>query len=112
MTPSEQAAFYRIWGNVNRPERGCWTWRGKSRGVNGGYHQVNVGYHPETGHNILKIASRFVYEGMYGEQLPRSMVVTQLCGNRDCIKPGHLVGTTRPRLHQMKDSKRRLKVVR
>lgn len=107
MTSYEQAAFSRIWGNVHRPERGCWTFRQKAY-----IHQVNVGQDPVTGEMRHQQAHRFVFTVMYGGPLPRGMVVTQLCGNRDCIKPGHLVGTTRPLLAQMKDSKRRLKVVR
>jgi hypothetical protein len=119
MTSYEQEAFSRIWGNVNRPERGCWRWRGKSRGVAGGYHQVNVGYHPETGNNILKIASRFVYEVMYGGPLPKGMQVAHLCDTTDCIKPTHLVMATQAQNERMKDPRRRaedrrrtLKVVR
>lgn len=107
MTTSEQAAFYRVWGNVYRPERGCWTWRGKGKGIAGGYHQIRVGTHPVSGNAVLKVASRFVFEVMYGGPLPKGMEVGHLCHNAGCIKPSHLAGMTRVQNERMKDPHRR-----
>ena len=56
MATTQELAFYEVWGKVHRPERGCWTWRSKSKGVAGGYHQVTIGYHAVTGNNVLKVA--------------------------------------------------------
>ena len=106
MANSRDDAFYQIWGKVHRPERGCWTWRSKARGVRGGYHQVQVGYHPETGNGINIVASRFVFEVMYGSALPEGMEVGHLCNNAGCIKPTHLAGMTKAQNERMKDPDR------
>ena len=87
-------AFYRLWYKVNRPEYGCWPWRGPSLGVSGGYHLVAIGTNPETGKPTNKIASRLVFEVMYGGPLPEGMEVGHLCGNPNCVKPTHLAGMT------------------
>lgn len=106
MATTQELAFYEVWAKVTRPEHGCWTWRSKSKGVAGGYHQVTIGYHPVTGNNVLKVASRLVYEVMYGGPLPKGMEVAHLCNNAGCIKPSHLVMGTRAQNERMKDPHR------
>lgn len=97
-----ERAFYRVWSNVHRPPQGCWTWRGHSMGVKGGYHVVHVGYHPETGHSVNQVASRLVFETMYGSPLPDGMEAGHLCAQADCLKPSHLAGMTRAQNEAMK----------
>lgn len=106
MNDSETVAFYRLWSKVHRPEAGCWTWRDSAPGVKGGYHQIAVGRHPETGNAIHKIASRFVFEAEWGGPLPRGMEVAHICNNPGCVKPSHLIGATRVQNERMKDAYR------
>lgn len=105
LTLNEAEAFYRLWGKVHRPERGCWTWRGKSRGVAGGYHVVKVGVN-EAGVQTNRVASRFLYEVMYGGPLPRGFEVGHLCGDAGCLKPSHLAMMTKAQNERMKDPHR------
>lgn len=67
--------------------KGCLIWNGKFDEK--GY---GVFYSPEL-KNATK-AHRFAYTSHKGE-IPKGVIVQHSCGNRECVKPEHLVLSTR-----------------
>lgn len=62
----------------------CWIWIAGTGA--GGYGRVSLGGRPEMAHRAAYMAAN--------GSIPTGMLVRHMCGNRMCVRPGHLkVGT-------------------
>lgn len=81
----------RFWAHVpDRPEDGCWIWRGTM--TRQGYGQFSV---DEGGRRWRHYLAHRVAWLLEHRELPRGARVTQTCGERRCVRPDHLRLSTR-----------------
>lgn len=73
---SERCAFF---GQVDRPETGCWEWRGNRNAL--GYGMVRFMYGRRRAHRV----AYEIYKGAPGE-----LMVCHACDNPPCCNPEHL----------------------
>jgi len=94
----------RFWGYVSGPnENGCWEWTGASRLGYGAF-----GVMVDRGKSRLMVATRFVWEYLYGP-IPNGLHVLHRCDNPPCVRPLHLfLGNPRDNAHDRVSKGRRV----
>ena len=81
----------RFWAHApDRPDRGCWLWRGTT--TRQGYGQFSA---QEGGRRWRHYLAHRVAWLLERGELPRGARVTQTCGDRRCVRPDHLRVDTR-----------------
>lgn len=83
----------RFWRKVERGI-GCWLWTGAKRP--GGNGVFSVAHQPRPAHRIA-------WQIAYGPP-PAGRTVLRTCGNRGCVRPGHLaLGPSRGAKSEMRN---------
>lgn len=81
--PSPKPTSELFWGKVDKT-KSCWVWKGTVRRRDGS-PLFSFGSPATT-----VSASRWAFEDQFGFAVPDHVHLFRLCGNRLCVKPGHL----------------------
>ena len=95
MTPNDIERFHRFYDRLEENE--CWIWKGATDP--NGYGRFGLGGRPYSAHRIA-------FEIHHGRTPKTGMVITHLCGQKNCVNPHHLAEMTHTeaiRLHNSGD---------
>jgi hypothetical protein len=80
----------RFWNRANKPEVGCWTWKGCTNSR--GYGQFAIKGRVKSSHRVAYVLT-------YGKIGDRELCVCHRCDTPPCIRPDHLfLGTHKDNL--------------
>lgn len=75
----------RFWSRVKKTDE-CWIWIGTVGRSGSGYYGYKV-----DGKSKREYPHRYSYELSTGQPLPKRKKVLQVCGNKACVRPDHLL---------------------